>query len=25
MAGANCWGVSFDDFGQVFHKSGDRP
>jgi len=25
MAGANCWGVVFDDFGQVFHKSGDRP
>ncbi len=25
MAGANCWGISFDDFGQVFHKSGDRP
>jgi putative membrane-bound dehydrogenase-like protein len=25
MAGANCWGVAFDDFGQVFHKTGDRP
>jgi putative membrane-bound dehydrogenase-like protein len=25
MAGANCWGVAHDDFGQVFHKSGDRP
>jgi len=25
MAGANCWGVAVDDFGQVFHKSGDRP
>jgi len=25
MAGANCWGVVFDDYGQVFHKSGDRP
>jgi putative membrane-bound dehydrogenase-like protein len=25
MAGANCWGIAFDDFGQVFHKSGDRP
>ncbi len=24
MAGANCWGVAFDDYGQVFHKSGDR-
>jgi mono/diheme cytochrome c family protein/glucose/arabinose dehydrogenase len=24
-AGFNCWGVAFDDFGQVFHKSGDRP
>ncbi|KAF0178012.1 MAG: putative cytochrome c precursor [Limisphaerales bacterium] len=25
MAGANCWGIAFDDFNQVFHKSGDRP
>ena len=25
MAGANCWGVAFDNYGQVFHKSGDRP
>ncbi len=25
MAGMNCWGVAFDDFNQVFHKSGDRP
>ncbi len=25
MAGANCWGVAVDDFGQIFHKSGDRP
>ena len=25
MAGANCWGVAFDDYNQVFHKSGDRP
>ena len=25
MAGANCWGVVIDDYGQVFHKSGDRP
>ncbi len=25
MAGANCWGVAVDDYGQVFHKSGDRP
>ncbi len=25
MAGANCWGVTYDDYGQVFHKSGDRP
>ncbi len=24
-AGANCWGVVSDDWGQVFHKSGDRP
>ncbi|MBX7210080.1 MAG: DUF1080 domain-containing protein [Verrucomicrobiaceae bacterium] len=24
-AGHNCWGVVFDDYGQVFHKSGDRP
>ena len=24
-AGSNCWGVAIDDFGQVFHKSGDRP
>ena len=24
-AGHNCWGVAYDDFGQVFHKSGDRP
>jgi len=24
-AGHNCWGVAIDDFGQVFHKSGDRP
>ena len=25
MAGANCWGVAEDDYGQVFHKTGDRP
>jgi putative membrane-bound dehydrogenase-like protein len=25
MAGANCWGVAFDDYQQVFHKTGDRP
>ena len=25
MAGANCWGVAFNDYNQVFHKSGDRP
>ena len=25
MAGANCWGMAFDDYGQVFHKSGDCP
>lgn len=25
MAGANCWGVAVDDYGQVFHKTGDRP
>ncbi len=25
MAGHNCWGVAFDDYNQVFHKSGDRP
>lgn len=24
-AGHNCWGVAVDDWGQVFHKSGDRP
>ena len=24
-AGHNCWGVAFDDYNQVFHKSGDRP
>jgi glucose/arabinose dehydrogenase/mono/diheme cytochrome c family protein len=24
-AGHNCWGVAFDDFNQMFHKSGDRP
>lgn len=24
-AGANCWGVVTDDWGQIFHKSGDRP
>jgi len=24
-AGANCWGVTVDDYGQVFHKTGDRP
>lgn len=23
-AGHNLWGVAFDDFGQVFHKTGDR-
>lgn len=23
-AGHNCWGIAFDDFGQVFHKSADR-
>lgn len=22
QAGLNCWGVTFDDFGQVFHASG---
>lgn len=25
MAGANTWGVAFDDYNQVFHKAGDRP
>ncbi|MES2572122.1 MAG: PVC-type heme-binding CxxCH protein [Verrucomicrobiota bacterium] len=24
-AAHNCWGVAFDDYNQVFHKSGDRP
>ncbi|HEY1173533.1 MAG TPA: PVC-type heme-binding CxxCH protein [Verrucomicrobiae bacterium] len=24
-AGHNCWGVAFDDFNQLFHKTGDRP
>lgn len=24
-AGHNCWGVMTDDWGQIFHKSGDRP
>ncbi len=24
-AGSNCWGVAFDDYGQVFHKTGERP
>ncbi len=24
-AGHNCWGVAFDDYNQIFHKSGDRP
>jgi glucose/arabinose dehydrogenase/mono/diheme cytochrome c family protein len=24
-AGHNCWGVVFDDYNQVFHKTGDRP
>lgn len=24
-AGHNCWGIAFDDYYQVFHKSGDRP
>jgi mono/diheme cytochrome c family protein/glucose/arabinose dehydrogenase len=24
-AGANCWGVAFDEYNQVFHKTGDRP
>jgi mono/diheme cytochrome c family protein/glucose/arabinose dehydrogenase len=24
-AGHNCWGVAFDNHGQIFHKSGDRP
>lgn len=24
-AGYNCWGVITDDWGQIFHKSGDRP
>jgi putative membrane-bound dehydrogenase domain len=23
--GHNCWGVVFDDYAQMFHKSGDRP
>jgi mono/diheme cytochrome c family protein/glucose/arabinose dehydrogenase len=23
-AGSNCWGVITDDWGQIFHKSGDR-
>ncbi len=23
-AGANCWGVAFDDWGQVFHNTGDQ-
>lgn len=22
-AGANCWGVAFDEWGQVFHNTGD--
>ncbi|CAN5906081.1 GDSL-type esterase/lipase family protein [soil metagenome] len=25
MAGHNIWGVAFDDYNQVFHKSCDRP
>ena len=24
-AGANCWGVVTDDWGNIFHKAGDRP